>query len=67
MPWRDQKWIDWETMKAWEAETESESESDAEVEVHTEPEEKEEDSSTSSGVSGSSGAERIGASVYPWE
>ena len=65
--WWDQKGIDWEKAKAREAETESELESEAEVEVQTDPEEKEEDSSTSSGVSGSSGAEWSGASVDPWE
>ena len=65
--WWDQKWIDWETAKTRAAKTESESESDEKVEVHAEPEEKEEDRSTSSGVTGSSGAEWSGASVDTWE
>ena len=42
-------------------------ESDAEVEVQADPEEKEEERGTSSGVSGSSGAEWSGVSVDPWE
>ena len=69
--WWDQKSIDWETAKEQAVETDSESESEmesyAEVEVQAEPEEKEEERSTSSGVSGSSGAEWSGASVDPWE
>ena len=64
MRWWEQKGIDWETAKAWAAETDLES--DAEIEVQAEPEEKEEERSTSSGVSGSSGAEWSGASVGPW-
>ena len=56
--WWDQKEIDWETAKARAAETESESE------IETEEEEAR---STSSGVSGSSGAEWSGASVDPWD
>ena len=67
--WWDQKGIDWETAKERVAETDSESasESDTELEVQAEPEEKEEERSTSSGVSGSSGAEWSGESVDPWE
>ena len=69
--WWEQKGIDWETAKEWEADSESESEmeSDEEVEVQAEPEEKEkeEERITSSGVSRSSGAEWSGASVNPWE
>ena len=42
-------------------------ESEAEVEVEVEPDMREEERSTSSGVSGSSGAEWSGASVDPWE
>ena len=44
-------------------------ESDEKVEVQAEPEEKEKEEEiiTSSGVSGSSGAEWSGASVDPWE
>ena len=69
--WWDQKGIDCEMAKERSAETDSElaleMESDAEVEVQAEPEEKEEERITSSGVSGSSGAEWSGASVDPWE
>ena len=69
--WWYQKCIDWETAKERAAETDSESasemESDTEVEAQAEPDEKEEERSTSSGVSGSSGAEWSGASVDPWE
>ena len=49
---------DWETAKARAAEMDSESE------IETEEEEAR---STSSGVSGSSGAEYSGASVDPWD
>ena len=42
-------------------------ESEAEVEVEEDPEVIGEERSTSSGVSGSSGAEWSGASVNPWE
>ena len=56
--WWDQKGIDWETEKAKVAETDSESETDTE---------EEEAQSTSSGVSGSSGAEWSGASVNHWD
>ena len=56
--WWDQKWIDWETLKARLAETDSESEIDTE---------EEETQSTSSGVSGSSGEEWSGASVDHWD
>ena len=63
----DQTDIRWETAKEQAAETDSESESEmeleAEVEVEAEPEVREEESSTSSGVSGSSGAEWSVASV----
>ena len=51
--WWDQKGIDWETAKARVAETDSEAETDTE---------EEEARSTSSGVSGSSGAEWSGVS-----
>ena len=56
--WWDQKGIDWDTVKAWAAETDSESE------IETEEEEAR---STSNGVSRSSGAEWSGASVDPWD
>ena len=56
--WWNQKGIDWETLKARVAETDSESEIDTE---------EEEAQSTSSGVSGSSGAEWSGASVDHWD
>ena len=56
--WWDQNGLDWETAKARVAETDSESE------IETEEEEAR---STSSGVSISSGAEWIGASVNPWD
>ena len=52
--WGDHKGIDWETAKSRVAETDSESETDTE---------EEEARSTSSGVSGSSGAEWSGSSV----
>ena len=69
--WWDQKGIDWKTAKEQAVETDSESESemesDAEVEVEAEPERREEERSTSSGVSGSSGAEWSDTSVDPWE
>ena len=42
-------------------------ESEAEVEVQADPVDKKEERSTSSGVSGSSGAEWSGASVDPWK
>ena len=57
--WWDQKGIDLETAKARVAETDSESETDTDKE--------EEARSTSSGVSGSSGAEWSGASVNHWD
>ena len=50
-----------------DSESESEVESEAEVQVEAEPEVGGEERSTSSGVSGSSGAEWSGASVDPWE
>ena len=56
--WWDQKGIDWETAKARAAETYSDSEIERD---------KEEARNTSSGVSGSSGAEWSGASVEPWD
>ena len=52
--WWDQKGVNWETAKARVAETDLESETDTE---------EEEARSTSSGVSGSSGAEWSGVSV----
>ena len=73
--WWEQKGIDLKTAKERAAETlerdsdsesESEVESEAEVEVEAETEGGGEEISTSSGVSGSSGAEWSGASVDPW-
>ena len=65
--WWDQKGIDWKTAKERAAETDSESESEMESEAEAEVEAEEEERSTSSGVSGSSGAEWSGASVDPLE
>ena len=56
--WWDQKGVDWETAKARVTETDSESETEKE---------EEEARSTSSGVSGSSGAEWSGANVDHWD
>ena len=56
--WWDQKGIDWEKAKERVVETEAESETDTE---------EEEARITSSGGSGSSGAEWIGASVDHWD
>ena len=56
--WWDQKGIDWEKAKARVAETDSESETGTE---------EEEARSTTSGVSGSSGAEWSGESVDQWD
>ena len=71
--WRswDQKGIDLKTAKeraadALATDLESEAELEAGVEVEAEPEVEGEERSTSSGVSGSSGAEWSGASVDPW-
>ena len=63
--WWDQKGIDWETVKALAAEKDSDSAAESDAEIEAEPEE-EEAQSTSSGVSGSIGAEWSGASVEPW-
>ena len=73
--WWDQKGINLKTAKERAAETlerdsdsesESEVESEVEVEVEAETEGGGEEISTSSGVSGSSGAEWSGSSVNPW-
>ena len=69
--WWDQEVIDLKAAKERAAEvlatdSESESEVESEAEVDPEPEVGGEERSTSSGVSGSSGAEWIGASFDPW-
>ena len=72
--WWEQKGIDLKTAKEraaealatdLDSESVSEVELEAEVEVEAEPEAGREERSTSSGVSGSSGAEWSGASVNP--
>ena len=69
--WWDQEGINLKAAKerateALATDSESELEVDLEAEVEAEPEVGEEERSTSSGVSGSSGAEWSGASDDPW-